>query len=348
MIPRVSIIVAVYNIEKLVSRCINSLICQTLKETEIILVDDCSTDDSGRICEAFAEKNEKMVVIHHKANLGLSAARNTGIENARGEYLAFVDGDDYIEPDTYRQVYGKAAENTADIVVFGYFNDRKNGAVEEHRISGHSGIYTGKDVMRALFPEVIGTLPNAKTDYSVGYMPWGLLVRRQMLLDKGVRFTSERQLIYEDLMFALDVYPQVQTAIVLEEAYYHYCENPDSLTMSVKPERYDRVKEMYEYLKADVEYGKMLFSDRDVELRLKRTMLSYVRLCIIQLAKDRKYYGKAKQIIGDEICHEILRGYPVHRLPVKQAVFAFLVKIRWKRAAYELVRRYVRKNKLQG
>ena len=116
---KVSIIVPVYNIsENILRQCIESTITQTLKEIEIILVDDGSTNNSGLICDEYAKKDNRVKVIH-KRNGGLSAARNTGYEKATGRWITFLDSDDWIEPKTCEETYKLGLENSADVVIFG-------------------------------------------------------------------------------------------------------------------------------------------------------------------------------------------------------------------------------------
>lgn len=115
----ISIIVPVYNIEQYISKCINSIICQTYSNIEIILVDDGSTDSSGVICDEFA-KNDLRIKVIHKNNEGLVRARKSGLNIARGKYIGFVDGDDYIEPDMYEKLLEVALKNNADMVHTGY------------------------------------------------------------------------------------------------------------------------------------------------------------------------------------------------------------------------------------
>ena len=133
---KVSIVVPVYNVPKKALRdCIESCIRQTLKEIEIILVDDGSTDESGVICDEYAEKDNRIIVIH-KTNGGLSAARNTGYRYASGEWITFLDSDDWIEPATCEENYNVGNKENMDIVIFGtvqefehyknIFTDRKS------------------------------------------------------------------------------------------------------------------------------------------------------------------------------------------------------------------------------
>ncbi|HFD6724085.1 TPA: glycosyltransferase family 2 protein, partial [Enterococcus faecium] len=115
----VSVIVPIYNVEKYLRKCVDSLLSQTLKEIEIVLVDDGSPDASGEIADEYQKKYSNVKTIHRE-NGGLGPARNTGIENATGEYVAFLDSDDWVESDMYEKLYLVASKENADIVVSGH------------------------------------------------------------------------------------------------------------------------------------------------------------------------------------------------------------------------------------
>ena len=113
--PKISIIIPVYNVEKYLDRCIDSIINQSLKDIEIILVDDGSPDNCPQLCDEWAKKDSRIKVIH-KENAGLGMARNTGMQHATGEYIAFIDSDDYVDLDMYAKLLEKAELHNADIV----------------------------------------------------------------------------------------------------------------------------------------------------------------------------------------------------------------------------------------
>lgn len=135
MIPKVSVIVPVYNVEKYLKRCLDSILEQTYGNIEIILIDDGSTDCSGKICDAYAETYTNIKIIH-KANMGLSDSRNVGIANARGEYIYFLDSDDYIIRECIEILYKNAIENDADLSCgsFGFFDDNHPVVVKKMEV----------------------------------------------------------------------------------------------------------------------------------------------------------------------------------------------------------------------
>ena len=116
IMDKISIVVAVYNAEKTLKKCVDSLIGQTLKNTEIILVNDCSKDNSSSICKQYESEYSNVIAIDNPYNVGVSATRNNGIEKAKGDYICFVDSDDYVEEDMYEKLYNKAIEENAEIV----------------------------------------------------------------------------------------------------------------------------------------------------------------------------------------------------------------------------------------
>lgn len=119
---KISIIVPLYNVEEYLSKCIETLINQTLKEIEIILIDDGSTDKSSKICDEYAKRDSRIRVIHQK-NVGVSQARNNAIQIASGEFVMFVDGDDWIEEQTCEIAYNTAVEKKADALMFDYISE---------------------------------------------------------------------------------------------------------------------------------------------------------------------------------------------------------------------------------
>ena len=321
----VSIIVAIYNVDKYISRCIKSLIDQTYKNIEIILVDDGSVDNSPKICDAWALKDTRVRVIHKK-NGGLSDARNAGLSVANGEYVCFVDGDDFIEKELVDQAYTSAKENNVDIVIYSNYVVTLGNVKMRHDLNFSKDVYRGKRDILQLFKESIGTMPNSSSDYDIGFSPWGKLYKRDVLIKNGIKFQSERKLIYEDLMLLLDLIPCIKSAAIVNKPLYDYYQNSSSLTRSVDPNRFYKIKEQYYYLKNNSPYREEIFLDKEILLRFKRTMLSYVRNCAMRTINDSHAYKNIKEICQDSLCTEILSDYPVKKLPRNQKIFAYFLK----------------------
>lgn len=144
--PKVSVVVPVYNIEGYLEKSIDSLVHQTMEDIEIILVDDGSTDASGEICERYASKDSRIRVIH-KENEGLSCARNDGIEASSAPYVMFVDGDDWVEPEYCERPYREAMDKKADLVFFTYSRVYSDGKIVRRETGLHEGLVSEADAM---------------------------------------------------------------------------------------------------------------------------------------------------------------------------------------------------------
>lgn len=156
--PEVSVIVPVYNAEEYLPRCINSIQKQTLTDIEIILINDGSQDNSGRICDEYASRDDRIKVIHQK-NAGVSAARNAGMRAAKGRYIGFVDADDWVNPDMYEAMLSSASQNNADIVICDAQTVYSNGKAEQDTIVQlpQSTVLTRDDISPELLKELAGS-----------------------------------------------------------------------------------------------------------------------------------------------------------------------------------------------
>ena len=140
--PEISVIVPVHNCEKYIEKCINSILNQTFKDFELILVNDGSSDNSGKVCDYFKEKDSRVKIVHQK-NMGVSVARNVGLDVSEGKYIGFIDGDDYIESDMYEFLYNNIKKNEAEVAICGIANIfMKNNGSEKltRQISDFSGV----------------------------------------------------------------------------------------------------------------------------------------------------------------------------------------------------------------
>lgn len=324
MMKKVSIIVAAYNVENYICRCIESLVNQTYQNIEIIVVNDKSTDSTVEKCHYLQKKDKRIIIVSKSINEGLSEARNSGLQFATGEYVTFVDGDDFIEAETIGDCVKRMEATNADELVFGSQYDKRDGSIYKMPLISSSKEYAGKISMKQYFKECIGSLPAACCDRDIGFTPWGRIYKNKIIKENGLKFISERKIIYEDLMFFLTVTPYINKVAILNKAYYHYCENEYSLTKNCDSRRFNRVKSMYEYLKKN--YYNYLFKDKEINIRFKRTIISYIRLSVMQLASDDNCVKAIKLICKDSMTREILNGYPFYKLPVRQAVFVFLLK----------------------
>ncbi|MBR2040186.1 MAG: glycosyltransferase family 2 protein [Clostridia bacterium] len=236
----VSIIIPVYNVEKYLKRCVDSVLNQTYKNIEIILVDDGSPDNCPLMCDEFAKTDPRIKVIH-KQNGGLSSARLAGFKEAEGEYILFVDSDDYIEKDMVEKLVFAIKEKNADLVICGYytqFGDRN----EENFLPFDSDIL--EDINTDYILPLIG---NAEGKISLpGFLPIRLL--KKSFMDESF-FVSENKYFAEDIVFDLLYSDKIQKIAVVNEPLYYYCINGQSLSNKYRKNKFQMLKNLYDFKK---------------------------------------------------------------------------------------------------
>ena len=241
----VTVVLPIYNVEKYLNRCVKSVVNQTYQNLEIILVDDGSPDSCPEICDEWAKKDSRIKVVHKK-NAGLGYARNTGIENATGEYICFFDSDDYIALDTIEKAYRLACKEIADVVVFGYCQVRSNGKTGKTLIPCPKKlIYESNEIQEIFLPSLIGPDTSTGESTNLWMSVCGALYSMKLIDKVNWRLVSERDIISEDVYSLLWLYKDVNKVAVIPEALYFYCENVASLTHTYRADRFDRIKQFY-------------------------------------------------------------------------------------------------------
>ena len=231
--PLVTVVIPIYNVEDYLDRCVQSVVNQTYCNLEIILVDDGSPDGCPQMCDEWAKRDSRIRAIH-KNNSGLGLARNTGIENANGEYIFFFDSDDYVSEDIVFECVRSAQENNADAVVFGIYDVYEDGTKEERNLNLPDLVYGKNDICQKLLPKMF------TYDYGFGISAWGKMYKLSAITDNQVAFKSERDVISEDALFALEFYPKITTFAAVNKCLYYYCKRGDSLSRVYNPERQNK------------------------------------------------------------------------------------------------------------
>ena len=224
--PKVSIIVPIYNVERYLDRCMQTLLGQTMTDIEIILVDDGSPDRCPQMCDEYAKKDPRVKVVH-KQNGGLGYARNSGLDVATGEYVAFVDSDDFTSVEAYETLYKVAKEQDADIVYAGFTMQDSDGTESGCFMLNH--VWEGKEIISFLKSMIFDTKPDIDT---IWMSVWNGLYKRDLIEQHKIRFFSEREFLSEDILFHLMLVPLCRKIVCIPKTFYHYCYNGTSLTHS--------------------------------------------------------------------------------------------------------------------
>ena len=217
--PKISIIVPVYNVEKYLPKCLDSLINQTFKDIEIICVNDGSTDDSLSVLKDYAKKDNRIVIID-KENSGPSACRNIGIEKATGEFIQFVDSDDWIEPETCEICYQKAIEHHVDMVSFNAVMINKTKITPLY-------YYNNKEEKLVSLDDMISLL------FKSPFHSWHFLFKKAFLTQHQIKY-PEHIVLCEDAIFSLTCWLKIKEALLLPNVFYNYIQYEPSVSHSSK------------------------------------------------------------------------------------------------------------------
>ncbi len=228
--PKASVIVPVYNVKDYLEKCAASILCQTEKDFELLLIDDGSTDGSGELCDVLARKDSRVRVIHQE-NRGLGGARNTGIEAAAGDWLLFVDSDDWLEPEVLEKALAAGEQESAEMVLFSF------------RSVDPQGKSLGEFHDR-LPLEVPFTAETQRDVFLASPCAWNKLYRRELFLRTGVRYPP--RVWYEDIRTTLKLLAAAGGIVHLNYVGYNYLQRPGSITNNINAERNAEILEAFE------------------------------------------------------------------------------------------------------
>ena len=287
MKPLLTVVIPVYNVEKYLDRCLKSILIQEWKNYDIILVDDGSTDRSPQICDDYVKAYDFISVIH-KENGGLSEARNTGLSQAKGEYIYFPDSDDWLEPDTFIALAEALESQKFDIISF----NREFVKGEEDVIISdpvETQVFNGKDAFVHML----------KHSYITGFAN-DKIYRKSLFVDHDILFPKGKY--YEDLGTNYKLFLSAKKVYATNQKYYHYLiDNPDSITQSWNEKKF---RDMFEFYK-EVFYSDFVRSQLNQE-ELHISQLYYVNglthiLASLYKAKLDKHYGEITSEVKQEL-----------------------------------------------
>lgn len=331
----VSIIVPVYKVEKYLDRCVESLVGQTLKNIEIILVDDGSPDGCPAMCDAWRRRDGRIKVIH-KENGGLGFARNSGLEIACGRFVGFVDSDDYVAPDMFEKLFSAAMKENADIAMCGFrciggIMTEKQGAEQEINCFEKYTVFRGKEGIDRLMLDISGALPSEKQDSKYGFSSVKNIYSAEIIKKNGLRFLSEREVASEDVFFLLDFLDLVNCAVGVPGAYYCYCRNCESLSKSYRNDRFEKCSVIIDGINEHLArrmpksvYG--IYTDRLFQAYARAVLMQEIQFSEQNGLSRKELNERLRTVCRSERLRNTLKHYPWYKLPLTQAVFAFTMR----------------------
>ena len=325
---KVSIIVPCWGVEKYLDRCVESLVNQTLKDIEIILVDDESPDRVPEMCDEWAKKDSRIKVIHKK-NGGLGMACNSGLEVANSEYVAFCDSDDWVDSNMYDIMYETAINNGCDAVFSGIKDVTIDGSPIRNRVRFSKTKIIDSTMMKDVLLDFIAPKPGVKSERAYEASAKVVLYRKQLLESQRIRFVSEREIASEDQIFNLCVLASSTKVLFLPKAFYNYRVNQNSITHSVNQRKWEAIKGMYNHFLIKC---KSFEIKGDYKQRCQRVFLGSVRVLIVQILRSDMATEEKNRFVGtiwnDAVCREVLNEYPISYMHLPQRFFTICLKHR--------------------
>ena len=282
----ISVVIPMYNSEKSIDRCIKSIINQSYKNIEIIVIDDGSTDNSKKICEKLAMKDSRIKVLT-QTNSGAATARNNGMKEAKGKYLCFIDSDDWIESKMIEICYNKLIKEKVDVIRCNMFME--NGKdLQDVDITSISKKYNENEIKSNLIDKIL----NGKLSAYV----WLLLIKKNNEI-KNLRFSKDI-IILEDTLFYIEMLLKVKSIYVLNKRLYHYCMNEEGLTLSYTNAE-NKIKGIIKYKKRvkKILIEEEIYNDereKEINTVLTNFIMHYIYGLYLQkkrFEKNNKRYG---------------------------------------------------------
>lgn len=328
---KISIIVPVYNTEKYLKQCLDSLIGQTYSNLEIIIVNDGSKDNSENIISDYEKKDCRVKVIKQE-NLGLSAARNSGLECAAGEYVLFVDSDDWIDQTTCEMALNVAGQYSADLVMWSYKREYADCSKTTYLFGDESLIWNEQN-MSELYQRLIGLVGTQlsepqKIDSIV--TAWGKLYKRESI--KNIRFIDTKEIGTEDALFNIEVFGNLKTAVYIPDTFSHYRkDNMNSLTHTYKKELSKQWQRLY--LRIEKHLNEINAPALYYEALSNRICLGLIGLGL-NLAEDNTMCFKEKEQELKALLHmphykKALSALSLEYMPLKWKYFFGCAKKEW-------------------
>ena len=338
----VSVVIPVYNVEKCLNRCVESVVNQTYRNLEIILVDDESPDNCPSMCDQWASRDRRIEVIHKK-NEGLGFARNSGIEVAKGDYICFFDSDDYLDLQAIELCVESAKKNKSDIVKFGMslIDENNNCCCKIPCVSKE--VYYNEEVVDVVLRYMLDADSKDGKKANLSMSACSAMYSMRVIKQHGWRFVSERQYISEDYYSLLDLLRFVEVVSIINKPLYFYCYNSNSLTHVFDENRYHRIKTCYIGMK---EVSKFYKNNERFEPWLASQFLGSVIGCLKLVigSSDSEKNSKFKKIVNDPFLLEEIRKINIGSQPFGRKIFVLCIKCRCVFLTYLLVKIKLKKS----
>ena len=327
----ISIIVPIYNAEKYLVECLESVVNQTYKNFELILVNDGSTDSSKEICEKYAQEYGNIIFIN-KDNTGVSDSRNIGLAKANGDYIIFLDSDDYLDKTTLDLCVNEISLFEYDLLTFGYIRfDDSNKLNKKFTIKTKKDLYNQEEIRNMLIPNMLSQ-SNKKKSYNINFSRM-FMIRKDYIDSLDWKFLSEKKYESEDVCSMLSLLYNAKNIKIMRKNLYYYRCNPMSITNNYKDNFALRLNNMLEYLATfDIKNNSNYISC------FYYLYFSYIIVAIKNISKSTiKYHEKIKKISelhSNKSILDNIRKYNKNNNTILRKIFFILFENKFFRSVY--------------
>lgn len=323
----VSIVLPVYNVEKYLPKCLDSVVSQSYKNIEIICVNDGSPDGSEKIIADYIKKDSRIILINQK-NQGLSGARNTGLEKATGEYIVFLDSDDWIDPETVEVALAEAEKEAAQLVMWSYIREFPDASLPKDVFDEGRIVFDGDALTNRLHQRMAGLTGEELSDpgnADSAVTAWGKMYKTECIRD--CRFVDTKIIGTEDALFSLMALCNIKKAVFINRHFNHYRkDNETSLTRKYKQQLFSQWQELYLRMGKVIEENNLPFEDA----LNNRVALSIIGLGLNELINTTSHFEKMKKLKSILLSPRYKKAYanlPIKYFPVHWKLFFALCKM---------------------
>ena len=315
---QVSIIIPVFNSEKSLPRCLNSIKAQTYDDFEVIMVNDGSTDNSAQICAEYCKEDSRFKLFNQE-NSGPSVARNKGIEEAASKYLSFVDSDDWIEPDFIEQFYNAAEETDADLTICSYVVESNNGSEKRKSSYSKPGLYEGQACREIALNSICGRTKGICAFSVVRF------IKREIFKTTGYMFNmkvhrSEDYLLWTQIAFKVN-----RVCMITDKHLYHYVMNEESITHSYIKDCWKMVKTIFDELRSTLPQEDEVIKNLNYAFIIR----TYTALHVAALADDKKtFWQDFNEIIHDRVLSDVVKSLHIRDVSERHRNSLIILKFR--------------------
>lgn len=329
--PKISIIIPAYNVEKYISQCLDSLVNQTYKNIEIIVINDGSNDRTLSIIQNYAKEDKRICVINQN-NQGLSESRNNGFKIVSGEYVMFADSDDWVETDMCESCLSEMQKENADLVLFSYIREYENKSILKSQFDSKRIVFENDDVKYKLQRRIFGPYEGNELSHPEKLdslsTAWGKMYKYDCIKNHFFKSFKEIAATCEDVFFNIEIMPNINKAIFIDKHLYHYRKfNSNSLTKSVEPDLFEKWEKAY-YLLKDIIKNNEYDASYNIALnnRFAINIIAIGQRIMNGSNSFKDKYKMIKNILYDKTYHNSCKNLNVSTMPLHWKLFFWSAK----------------------